>query len=413
MLTTQETADRLGVRRETVYAYVSRGLLTPLRGSRTHGSRFDPAQVERLRRRGRGRKAAGDRGVPTQIETRVSTVADDQLIYRGRDAVQLAGERHFEEVARFLVTGQWSATEGIWQATPAGIDTAIHAQSGLVGDVRPSDRMKVALAVAALSDPLRQDLRPPAVVATMRTVVATMVDALPSSPHLESASGVTPTDSIAARLQAKLVLRKPPAGLTRLLDTALSLLADHELAPSTLAARLAAASGADPYAVVLTGMNVGSGSVHGVSPLVIEDYLRALDSTDSPPTVLYPSHRLGNWTPGFGHPLYQARDPRAERILAGIQELTIEQDNKILERVKKVDELLDHVRTRSFPPPNAHFAIAALAYVSDLAPGSAEAIFVTARSVGWVAHAMEEYQKPGGSIRQRAGYVGDLSVKHP
>ncbi|HEX7094644.1 MAG TPA: helix-turn-helix domain-containing protein, partial [Acidimicrobiales bacterium] len=52
-----EAAARLGVKRETLYAYVSRGLLESRRlDGKT--STFDPAEVDALRRR-RARQKAG------------------------------------------------------------------------------------------------------------------------------------------------------------------------------------------------------------------------------------------------------------------------------------------------------------------------------------------------------------------
>ena len=47
-LDTEEVARRLGVKRETVYAYVSRGLLVRHPASGPHHSEFDPEEVERL-----------------------------------------------------------------------------------------------------------------------------------------------------------------------------------------------------------------------------------------------------------------------------------------------------------------------------------------------------------------------------
>ena len=54
-LGTEEVARRLGVKRETVYAYVSRGLLERHPASGPHDSQFDPEEVERLVARARRR----------------------------------------------------------------------------------------------------------------------------------------------------------------------------------------------------------------------------------------------------------------------------------------------------------------------------------------------------------------------
>lgn len=51
------------------------------------------------------------------------------------------------------------------------------------------------------------------------------------------------------------------------------------------------------------------------------------------------------------------------------------------------------------------FAVAALAYTTDLAHGASEVIFAIARCAGWIAHSLEEYPHRS-SIRIRAVYTG-------
>ena len=55
--------------------------------------------------------------------------------------------------------------------------------------------------------------------------------------------------------------------------------------------------------------------------------------------------------------------------------------------------------------PNVDFALGAATATLGLAPGTALAIFLVARSVGWIAHASEQYDS-GVLIRPRARYTG-------
>src|SRR4051812_38743932 len=91
-LTTAEVAERLGVRLETVYAYVSRGLLTSQRVHGGRGSTFDPAQVRALAERGGHRDPATSRtwNGPA-VDTDITLIQDGRLYLRGVDAGQLAG----------------------------------------------------------------------------------------------------------------------------------------------------------------------------------------------------------------------------------------------------------------------------------------------------------------------------------
>src|SRR3712207_5800911 len=109
MVSPEQALTRLGVRRQTLYAYVSRGLVraAPAPGS-PHRSLYDARDIERLaERRGRGRSrrsvaaSAIDFGEPV-LETAVSRIADDGPLYRGRSALGLAASATLEEVAGFL-----------------------------------------------------------------------------------------------------------------------------------------------------------------------------------------------------------------------------------------------------------------------------------------------------------------------
>src|SRR5215218_860520 len=235
VLSTAETAHRLGVKPQTVYAYVSRGLLTrhPDRDGRR--SRFDPAEVERLAARARHGGRAGALEVVVDTELTLIEV-DGHLYFRGRDATELARFRSFEQVAELLWGEAGAHTP--WRAPGDMLGVCEEAQAALPATARPVERMRVVAAAAPSTDPLRDDRRPAAVRAAGRALIATLVDALP-------AHSVPRDASIAARLWSRLADAPPSPSALNTLDAALVLLADHELAASTLAARVAASAWAD------------------------------------------------------------------------------------------------------------------------------------------------------------------------
>jgi citrate synthase len=57
--------------------------------------------------------------------------------------------------------------------------------------------------------------------------------------------------------------------------------------------------------------------------------------------------------------------------------------------------------------PNVDFALGVISIALKLPPGSGLGMFLIGRSVGWIAHAMEQYAT-GALIRPRARYVGVL-----
>ena len=413
-MSTAEAAVRLGVKPATLYAYVSRGLLGRERSSDGRTSTFDPAEIDRLARPGRarrGRRPATDLVVPSAL----TAIDQGRPWYRGVAVTDLAATRTFEEVAEWLWTGRFpapaTAPSGTalggtvpaagpggpapWQAAEAALDAGRRAQAALPRTALPLERIRVIAAALAAGDELRLELRPAAVTAAARSLIAGLVDCLPHPGPPPAGGG-----SIAGRLWGGLSTVDPEPGLVGVLDAALVLLADHELAASTVAARVAASVRADPYAVVSAGLATVSGTLHGGASLGIEALLDEVDRPERAATVVGARLRRGERLRGFGHRLYPDGDPRAGFLLARLRATAAGSP-----RMAVVDALLEATTRRGLPEPNVDLALAALAHVTAMTRGAAEAIFAVARAAGWIAPALEEYDR-NIPIRPRAVYTG-------
>jgi citrate synthase len=392
-LSTAEAAARLGVKPATLYAYVSRGLLRRERSADGRTSTFDPVELDRLARRGggrRGRRPAAELVLPSGL-----TAIDRGLPwYRGLAVPELAETRSFEEVAEWLWTGRFPEPVPAWRTGRAALDAGRRAQAALPAAVLPLERIRVIAAALAAGDELRLELHPSAVTAAGRSLIAGLVDCLPRP------AGRGRAASIAARLWGGLSTLDPEPGLVGVLDVALVLLADHELAASTVAARVAASVRADPYAVVSAGLATVSGTLHGGASLGIEALLAEIDAPDEAASVVGARLRRGERLRGFGHRLYPDGDPRARVLLARLRAAAAGSP-----RLAVVEALLEATRHRGLPAPNVDLALAALAHVTDMTRGAGEAVFATARTAGWIAHALEEYDRDT-PIRPRAIYTG-------
>ena len=400
-----EAAEQLGVKPATLYSYVSRGVLTRRRAPGGRGSLFDPGEVEALSRRGRPRREVvhGE----FIIESGLTEIAGDRLRFRGLDAAQLAVERSFEDVAALLWTGTFAPPrpDGPWQATAEAVAAGAAAQSALPTGTLPLERLQVIVPALAAADPLRLHLDPPAVIDAARSIIAGMVDCLPAAGAPNGAGdalpGPPPADgTVAARLWPRLCPRRPSPRLLEALRAALVLLADHELAASTLAARVAASVRADPYAVVATGLGALGGALHGGASLAAETMLAAARRPADAPRVVRELLRRGERIPGFGHFVYESGDPRAVLLLAQVRRAA-----PASARLAVADAVLAEMRRRSLPEPNIDFALAVLAGVAGMIPGAGEAVFAVARTAGWLAHALEEYARRT-PLRPRALYTG-------
>src|SRR5206468_8185724 len=205
-LTATEAARRLGVKPATLYAYVSRGVLSRVRAPDGRASLFGAEEVERLARRGRPRRPAGVADIT--VESAITEITGDSLRFRGLDATRLAVSRTFEEVAELLWTGEFRSERAPWRARPAALAAARAAQAALPAGTLPLERLQVIVPAMAATDPLRLQLDRPAVIAAGRNIIAGMVDCLPSEVALDEVA-LDKDGSVAGRLWSRLCDRRP------------------------------------------------------------------------------------------------------------------------------------------------------------------------------------------------------------
>jgi citrate synthase len=172
----------------------------------------------------------------------------------------------------------------------------------------------------------------------------------------------------------------------------LVLLAEHELNASTFAARVTASTGAPVSAAVLAGLAALSGPLHGnasqsMMGLIEETQRRGAE------TAVATHLRQGQTLVCFGHRLYPEGDVRAPALL---EAFSLPQPFAELARA---GEALSGER------PNIDFALAAMTAAFTLPEDAPLQIFALARSVGWMAHALEQVET-GALIRPRARYTG-------
>jgi citrate synthase len=379
-LTAAEVAARLGVQRQTVYAYVSRGLLPRTVAPDGRTSRFDPADVERLRQ---GARADTEGELHTLIATRITRVSDDGLLVRGHDLVDLVKERRsFPDVADLL----WLA--GPDEAWPTTVPQTVENRPATIDDLR------IRTALVSQSDPLRHDLSAHAVRSAGRTLLTELIQHVPG--HALALDG-----SLADALWGRLVGAEATAAQRRCLEAAMTLLIDHGLAGSTFAARIAASVRADPYSVVSAGLGVVGGTLHGAASAAVHRLFVEVDATGQPAQAVGDARRRTGMIPGFGHAVYQRQDPRYRALMAMV--LDAWGDDA---RVHHVHRVRDVVNERSDAVPNIDLALGSLTWLSGMHPDAGEVIFAVSRTAGWLAHAMEEYDEPAVRFRPRARWMG-------
>lgn len=395
-ISTKQAAELLGVKPETVYAYVSRGQLSSRRSTGGRGSTFDAKEVEALARRNRREPAESSPAAgKLSVRTRITLIDKDRYYFRGVDATELAARHSYEEVAEWLWTGV--LRPGVTFTAPeASVAVARRAVDALPEHTGPTDRLRVAAIAAATADPLRFDLSEQAVLGTARTLIPTLVDALPTKGHAPRDG-----DSLAHRLWARLSGREADEASLRALDTALALLVDHDLAASTLAVRVAASARAHAYAAVSAGLGVLEGPLHGAaSGLAHRMLLDVLDRGTAAPVVA-DELRAGRRVPGLGHRIYPGEDPRA-RVLFGL----LEEVPRAAPALAAARDIVDTTARHAPLHANVDLALAVLTATSGMHASAGETIFAVARTAGWIAHVLEEYDEAPLRMRPSGHYVG-------
>ncbi len=412
-LSAAQAAARLGVRPETLYAYVSRGLLS--RERTAHGSSFDPLEIEafasRRGARSQGGRASSAGGMPLMVlDTAIAAIEDGELYFRGVPVSELAHGASYESVVRWLWTEHRSG--GSPPEGPAEGPTESPETAGLAGDpeavasaraalavlpasASPLDRIQVAVPVLAVSDATRHDLAADSVRAAGARLIGGIVAALGPPPPV-------PDRTVSRLLWTALAGRRPTPQEDRAMNAALVLLVDHDLAVSTLAARAAASARATPYAVVSSGLGALDAGAHGNASGAAHELIHlVLDGADARGALAHTASRGGLPTPGFGQPLYPGVDARARILLPIVA--TLPHGRRV---VGAVDRLAAEVAALTGRHPNVDLALAALTSAAGMPAAAGAAVFAVARMAGWIAHALEEYTQPPLRLRPRGRYTG-------
>ncbi len=191
-----------------------------------------------------------------------------------------------------------------------------------------------------------------------------------------------------------------PNHLAPILRAVLVLLADHEFNASAFAARVVASTGANLYGATIAGLAALNGPRHGGATrrvaALFDDVKRATDLDAELARLL----RSRVYIPGFGHPLYPDGDIRADTLFALLRERT--PDSAELAFAERLAAAVERVIDRK---ANVDFTTVAVERVLGLPKDSALALFLLGRTVGWIAHALEQAAH-GALIRPRARYTG-------
>lgn len=392
-ITTSQAAQRLGVKRATLYSYVSRGVLRSERRPGQQESLFDRAQVEAL-------ASAAPRPGSAQpllrfrsVATAVSGLRDGELFLRDTALADLAAQGDLEAAVR-LVLGLGSASPAE-AAPPERVADAVLPVLQLLPLPR---RLPAAVQVLGGTDPLAYELAPESAARSAHRVVTQAVRLVGQARRSAAKGRLDQPDQpdrpdrhepIELTVGGILNGRALSSAENRCLATLLIVLLDHGLTASTIAARVAASTRAPVHDCLLAAYATMAGPLHGAASLATYDLLaafRAGDRDEEPLDALARAIVRHRTLPGFGHVLYSGADPRVAMVLDRLWELPGTTPLRA-----DVEALVSLVAERTGAQPNVDLAIAAVAHALDLGAEAGVVLFQVARSFGVAAHVIEEY----------------------
>lgn len=406
-LTLGEALVLLKVKPTTVYSYVSRGLIRRIPQSDPRKSRYAREDVDRLASRKRGRMgsvaaaASSMRWGEPVVQSTVTHIAHSGPVYRNRSAIDLANSgATFESVALLLYTGLWQEDALPWPTVVTPVDLApfLAAHKGPVGPADIGNLLAIVTLALGMKGRGAIEMNEGNSVAAARMIVMTMIGCigllLPAHNFVERQPGETIAGYVLRASGAK----NTPAARSAI-NSAMIVLADHELASATFTARVAASTNATLFNCVAAAISSHLGFTVGTATNSIERELLGGLKSKKLVEALELIRDYGANRFGFNHPLYSEGDPRAELILETARKL-IDSRNALA----NIFPFLDTVR-KSGAKPGVALALAVLTRALGMAPGSATVLWILARSTGWVAHALEQ-RSQAFMMRPRARYGG-------
>jgi len=207
--------------------------------------------------------------------------------------------------------------------------------------------------------------------------------------------------------------------LARAFDVILILHADHEQNASTSTVRMAASSGANPFACVAAGIASLWGPAHGGANEAVLKMLHEIGSVENIPKAIArakdksDSYRLM----GFGHRIYKNFDPRSRVIQVQAKKVLshLGIDDPLLEVAMRLEEIAaeDSYFIERKLYPNVDFYSGILLRAMGFPTNMFTAVFALARTTGWVSHWLELQEEGHGIDRPRQLYIGKTRRPYP
>lgn len=409
LLDSKTAAALLGVKTQTLYAYVSRGLIRPAPRHGAQASLYHREDIEALRSGGRSSHGSTEQGERTTrwsqsstLQTAITTIRSDGPYYRGKSAVDLARmQRPFEDCVDLLWNGVLPSAWLPWR--PAQCPELFDHISERFASIAKHASNWQLLALITQSYSASVGRNPEHVLGAPILAGRYLIQMLAPSLGLlcnQQAYPVSKTSESIAHIIAASLGVQPHNELLQALNACLTLSADHELAPATFTARIAASAGADVFSCVSSALGAFDGPLTGYGCNESERMLYSAKSASDYVKQLKKFTIRKEFIPGYNHPLYPEGDPRASYLLDMVRSLSSSQTSRA------ILDYIDAGNSELEAHPSLATGLAAVCAAFNLPRESPGTIMAIGRVAGWLAHVFEQRLDGQMLIRPHTKYIG-------
>ncbi|MCU4926628.1 citrate synthase [Halobacteria archaeon AArc-dxtr1] len=344
-----------------------------------------------------------------------------RLVYRGYPIEELATGASYEEVLYLLWHGHLPSEDELDPFVASMVDerevddSILETVRALAdADAEPMAAMRTAVSMLSASEP-ELDADPDDREAALRkgrritAKVPTILAAFERYRQGEEPVSPNPDLGHAANFLYMLTGEEPDEIAAETFDQALILHADHGLNASTFTAMVIGSTMADIYSSVTGGIGALSGPLHGGANQDVMEVLIEIDESDLDPLAwVEQATEEGRRIPGFGHRVYDVKDPRAHILQERSRELAETGNPRWYEITTTIEEYLTEEKglVKKGIAPNVDFYSGSVYYQLGIPIDMYTPIFAMSRVGGWIAHVLE-YQDDNRLIRPRARYTGE------
>ena len=351
--------------------------------------------------------------------TQLSSVRglDGELIYRGYNINELAGNATYEEVVHLLHRGKLP-NEAELASLKAELAAARELPGGVVDMIRqlpknasPMRAIRTVVSALACYEPPEgqesleeQTKRAIKLIAQVPVITAYFHLARQDKPLLDS----DPSLGEAANFLYLIDGKKPIEEKEKTIDMCYILHADHGMNASTFSARVTIATLSGMYSAITSAIGTLKGPLHGGANEGVIKMLQEIGSLDKVDDFVENCLKNKKKIMGIGHRVYKVLDPRAPHLQRMAQQLGAKLgETKWLDMSERIAEIM--LREKNLYP-NVDFYSATVYYSLGIPTDLFTPLFAISRTSGWTAHVLEQLAD-NRLIRPRGVYDGPDNLK--